>query len=83
MIDTLTQVVQQGGSIIIPMTIGTTGFLTAVGKIIWDVVKTPKSQHCMYHEGLANNITDMKTDIAVMKNDVSWLVADYKRRNGV
>lgn len=84
MVDTLTQVVQQVTQH--PETFASLGLSTAgisglIGKIVWDWYKKP--HHCVYHESLAKDVADTKSDVAIIKNDIGWLLMDYKKRNGV
>jgi hypothetical protein len=45
-----------------------------LGKIAWDWLSKPK--YCPMHNNLIETITEIKTN-------VTWLVNDYKKRNGV
>jgi hypothetical protein len=33
--------------------------------------------------GIKSHVFELKTDIAVMNNNINWLIDDYKKRNGV
>ena len=59
------------------MVLSTTGIGGLVGKVIWDWWKTPR--HCSLHDGFVSSISNMKTDIEVVKNDVKWLIDFHKK----
>lgn len=76
MVDSLQHVVQAAS--MIPMDKIISAFFalgagSAIGaKIIWKFMMTPK--HCNQHDELYRNVLETR-------NDVKWLVEDYKRRN--
>lgn len=60
-----------------PMILSTTGLSGLVGKMVWDWLKTPRS--CQYHDGFVKDISNMKTDVEVIKNNVNWLIEFHKQ----
>jgi hypothetical protein len=76
MVDTLTQTVSQTNDIVIPLTVGSTGLTAALGKILWDIWKNPRSHPCQFHDAFVTDINAIKTDVAVIKNNIEWLVKE-------
>lgn len=93
MIDTIVSAANYAAPVIAgvnwSVVLSSAGVTGLVGKIIWDWLKSPRHS-CLMHQDLSNEIAgikshvfELKTDIAVMNNNINWLIEDYKKRNGV